>query len=88
MDDKKKCQSLINEVGQKAEQLQGFVSRLKELRTAYQSQGVDPTGTPLENNVAAVKQWIDDLDTLANSAVANGFIAAVVPTHRGKALEV
>jgi hypothetical protein len=86
--DKKKCQSLINEIGLKVQQLQVFVARLKVLRTAYQDQSVDPTGTPLEGNVTAVSTWIDDLETLATSAIATGMVAAIVPSHRGTALGV
>jgi len=87
LSDKKKCQSLINEMGHKAEILQAGVARMKVLRQAYLDQEVDPTGTPLEDNVTAASDWIDALDALANGAVANGFIAAIVPTHTGNALE-
>ena len=84
---KKKCQSFINAMGEAAQDLQAAVLTMKDLRSKYIAQGVDPTGTPLENNVTAASDWIDDLETLANSPVANGFIAAIVPSHRGRALE-
>lgn len=79
VNDKKKCQILINEIGLNVQELQVFAARLKVLRTAYQDQTVDPTGTPLDGTVPAVSTWIDDLDTLASSAVAVGFIANIRP---------
>lgn len=88
LSDKKKCQSFLNNMGHQAELLQAGVARMKVLRQAYIDQNVDPTGTPLEGNAPAASNWINDLDTLANGAVANGFIAAIVPTHQGNALEV
>ena len=32
------------------------------------------------------REWIDDVEAVANNAVANGFTANVVPTHNNKAL--
>ena len=84
--DKKKCQTLINLVGQKCQTLQAIADELKAYRAAYIAQSVDPTGTPLDGKVSAVSTWIDNVDTAANAAVADGFIANIVPSHRNKAL--
>ena len=85
--DKKKCQTLINKMAEVVEQLQAGADSLKILRTAYQDQNVDPTGTPLAGNVAEVSTWIDQVDVIANGAIATGMMVAKVPTHRNKALE-
>ena len=84
--DTKKCQTLINVIGQRCIELQAIALDLKAYRTAYIAQSVDPTGTPLEGNVTAASNWIDDVDTAANAAVADGFIANIVPSHGNKAL--
>ena len=88
INDKKKCQTLINEVGLKVQQLQAFATRLGVLRQAYLDQSVDPTGTPLEGHVPEVSAWIDALHAVASDPVANGFVANIVSTHRGTALGV
>jgi len=84
--DSKKCQTLINIVGESVTELKRLATRLKACRTAYQTQGVDPTGTPLDGNIPAISNWIDNVDAVANSAVANGFVDAIVPTHKNNAL--
>jgi hypothetical protein len=84
--DSKKCQTLINTAAEKVQELKVIATRLKACRTAYQTQGVDPTGTALEGNVAEVSVWIDDVDAVADNAAANGLISAVVPSHRSTAL--
>lgn len=86
--DTKKCQTLINICAEKVLELTAIATRLESLRTAYQVQSVDPTGTPLDGHVAQVSTWIDAVRAVADSAVANGFIANVVPTHRNQALGV
>jgi hypothetical protein len=73
--DKKKCYALINAIVTEVERLQTTATRLKSLRTAYVAQGVDPTGTPLDGHVPSVSNWIDDIDTVANNAIVQGFIA-------------
>lgn len=85
--DKKKCQTLINLAAEAAEHVQVVAARLKTVRSAYQAQAVDPTGTPLDGHLAAVSTWIDNIDSVANSGVVTEMIAAKVPTHRNKALE-
>jgi len=86
--DKKKCQTFINLCAAAAEQAQAAVINLKLYRAAYIAQSVDPTGTPLEGNAAAVSGWIDDMETAAGATVANAMIAAKRPTHKNQALEV
>lgn len=84
--DTKKCQTLINLCAAECQRLQEIHTRLVAYRAAYLIQGVDPTGTPLEGKAALVSMWIDEIGVVANNAVANGLIAAAVPTHRNKAL--
>ena len=82
----KQAQTLINAAAAEAERIQAASARLQAIRTLYTAANVDPTGTPLEGNVTAVSNWIDNVATVANSAVANSMIAAKVPSHRGEAL--
>lgn len=80
--DKKKCQHLIDRIAEEVVLLKAIGIRLAALRTAYQDQSVDATGTPLDGHVATVSNWIDDIVTAGNNAVANGFIANASIRHR------
>jgi len=82
----KQCQTLINAAAEEVQRIQESATRLEGLRALYQTAGVDPTGTPLAGNVAAVSAWIDSIRAVADSPVATGLISAYVPTHRGEAL--
>jgi len=84
--DKKKCTTLIGIACDAVRKLQAAATRLESCRTAYQTQSVDPTGTPLDGNVAAVSTWIDSVRSVADAAVPNGLLAHEVPTHRNDAL--
>jgi hypothetical protein len=84
--DNKKCLSLINIVAEEVVKLQAISTRLQALRTAFQSHNPDTTGTPLEGHETTISNWVTDVVNVANSAVPNGFIANVVPSHRGKAM--
>lgn len=86
--DKKKCSTLINLCAASAEQIKAAATQLETYRAAYQTQSVDPAGTPLEGNVSAVSNWIDNVRAVADAAVADQMIVAAVPTHRNNALEV
>lgn len=86
--DKKKCQTLINLCAEAAEQLKVVAINLEAYRSAFQAQGVNPMGTPLEGNVTNVSNWIDTVRDAADAAVAEAMIAAKVPTHKNKALEL
>lgn len=86
--DTKKAQTLINKCALIVQRIKGDADELVALRAAYQAQGVDPTGTPLDGHVADVSAWIDAVEGVGDNAVANGLIAAYAPTHRNKALEV
>jgi len=86
--DNKKAYALINAMAQEAARIKLAATRLKAIRTLYQDQSVDPTGTPLDGNVTAVSGWIDDVDDVATATVANAMIAAEVPSHGTHALEV
>jgi len=86
--DKKKCQTLAGLCAAEAERLKESAARLESYRTAYQNQAVDPSGTPLEGNVTAISNWINNIRAVADAAVADAMIAAKVPTHRNRALEI
>lgn len=83
----KKAQTLINAAAEEALKIKQASERLQQLRTMYVAANVNPAGTPLQGQVNNVSAWIDSVATVANSTVANGMIAAYVPSHRGKALE-
>ena len=86
--DTKKCQTLINKLAEVAQTQQAAAARLQQLKAAFVVQNVDPTGTALEGKISQVAAWIDDIETIANSGVTAGLIAAKRDHHRGKALEV
>jgi hypothetical protein len=84
--DNKKCQTLINIIAYSVTDLQRTANKLKACRQAFQTQSVDPTGTPLDGNVSAISTWIDAVDAVATSAVASGFLSHIVAGHENKAL--
>ena len=84
--DSKKAQTFINIAAAEVAKLQASATRLAALRTAWQSHSPDATGTPLDGNVVAVSNWIDDVISASNNAVANGLVAHVVSSHRSKAM--
>ena len=89
--DKKKCQTMINIMGQQALSIRAAIGVMKAVRTAFTTIDPDTTGTPLEGNVQLVNTALNDLDATVNEgvngAVWDAMIAAIVPTHRNKALE-
>ncbi len=86
--DRKKVQTMVNICGQQMVIIRAAMARIEAVKAAYQTASPDPTGTPLEGKVATVNQAITDLATEAGKAVWTQMIAAIVPTHRNKALEV
>lgn len=80
--DTKKVQTLINRMADVVEKMRDA----ETIKAAYIAAAPDITNTPLEGNIAAVNAWLSDLTDLANSPVAQGFIDAKVPSHRGEAL--
>ena len=86
--DKKKVQTMVNIVGQQMIVIRAAVARIEAVKAAYQTASPDPTGTPLEGQVPTVKQAITDLAAEVGKAVWTQMIAAIVPSHRNKALEV
>jgi uncharacterized protein HemX len=88
--DTKKVQTLINAAGYEALAIRAAITRLKAVRALYNTAAPDATGTPLEGNLAAVSNAIDSIDVLMNttdSVVWDGMVAAIVPSHRGEALD-
>ena len=80
--DTKKCQHMIDVVAEEVVKLKASATRLAAVRTAFQTHNPATTGTPLEGNVAAAGSWIDSVQTNADAAVANGFLAAKSKRHR------
>lgn len=89
--DKKKCQTMINIMGQQAIVIRAAVDVMKQVRTAFLTVDPNTAGTPLQGKVQQVNAALNDVDDAANtgtnSAVWDAMIAAIVPTHRNKALE-
>ncbi len=86
--DRKKVQTMVNICGQEAIKMRVSMDRIMAVRTAFTTANPDVTGTPLEGKVATVDQAITDLKMQVDGAVWTQMIAAIVPTHRNKALEV
>ena len=89
--DTKKCQTMINIMGQQAQIVRAAIETMKEVRATFTTINPDTTGTPLHGNVAYVNDALNALDTAVNSGV-NGtvwtqMVAAIVETHRNAALE-
>ena len=84
--DNKKCQTLINIAAEQVELLKIISDKLQRCRQLYEDQNVDSTGTVLEGNISAISDWIDDVNSVANNAIAEGLISHKVSTHRNKAL--
>jgi len=85
--DKKKCQTLINIIGQQAQAVQTAAVIMQEMRAKFIAHDPDTTGTPLEGKVTQASAWIDSVVAAADSVVATAFINAIVPTHRNHALD-
>ena len=86
LSDTKKAQTLINAAARAAKTIDATATMLEGLRALYTAASVDPTGTALEGNVAAVSMWVDAVRAVADDPVVAGLIAAEVPSHRGEAL--
>ena len=85
--DKKKVQTFINVVGRKIATMRALRDDIAAMRTKYQTQSVDPTGTPLEGNEARLNSAFNTLSTQLDVAVFTGLINAVVITHNDQALD-
>lgn len=88
MQDTKKAQSLINHVGWEIEKMRAGMAKIIAYKDMYVAQGVDPTGTPLDGNEAVLLSKVTDLNTELQRPVFDVLIAAIVPSHRGTALDV
>ncbi len=59
---------------------------MQAVQTLYVAASVDPVGTALAGNEALMATAISNLRTEVDKPVWNGLLAAIVPSHRGKAL--
>ncbi len=85
--DTKKVQTMVNVAGQQMEIIRSAVTTMESMKTAFQAHDPDVTGTPLEGNVSALNSALTALRTEVDSAVWTGLIAAIVRSHRNKALD-
>lgn len=85
--DTKKVQTMINVAGQQLEIIRAAVVTLEAVKTAFTVHNPAVTGTPLEGQVAALNAALVALRTEVDKAIWTGLIAAIVPSHRNRALE-
>ena len=85
--DTKKVQTMVNVAGQQLEIIRGAVTTIETVKTTFQTVNPSVIGTPLEGNVTALNAALLALRTEVDKAVWAGLIAAIVPSHRNKALE-
>jgi hypothetical protein len=85
--DTKKVQTMVNITGQQMQAIRAAVQAIKDVRTAFNTHNPDVTGTVLDGNLAALNSSLNAIDTEVAKAVWTNLIAAVVPTHRGRALD-
>ena len=86
--DTKKVQTMVNIVGQQMIIIRVAMARIEAVKAAFTTANPDVTGTPLEGNIAAVNSAITALKAEVDAALWTQLIAAIVPSHRNKALEV
>ena len=84
--DSKKVQTMINRVASNIQHMREDMVKIKAVRDLYIAANVDPTGTPLEGKVAILNNAIASLDAELSLPVFDQLIAAIVPTHNGRAL--
>jgi len=79
--DSKKIQTMINVVARQALELQRIDAVLDAVRDAWTAVDPDPTGTPLDGQLAQVVAWAEEVKAAANNAAVAGLIAAARPGH-------
>jgi hypothetical protein len=84
--DRKKCQTLINVGAESALIIREALTRLKACRTAFQTHNPSTANTVLDGNIAAINNWITEVEGVADDSVAQLLIDAQIPSHRNKAL--
>ncbi len=87
LSDKKKVQTMVNIVGQAVQEMRDGMTTILAIRVKFNEINPDVTGTPLDGNLAAVNAAINSLDAELGGPVWDGMIAAIVPSHRNKALD-
>ena len=86
--DTKKCQTLINICAQQMTAVRAAADTMEAMRDLFVAINPDTTGTPLHGNLATLSNALTALAAEAGRAVWTQLIAAEVPSHRNKALEV
>ncbi len=85
--DTKKVQTMINIVGQEMVAVRESMSRMEAVRTRYNAHSPSTVGTPLDGNLTAVNNAMDALKAEVDKAVWTQMIAAIVSSHKNKALD-
>ena len=85
--DPKKVQSMVNICGQQMIEIRAAVQVMTDIKAKFQVANPNVTGTPLAGNVAALNAAYTALKTEVDKAIWTNLIAAIVPTHAGKALD-
>lgn len=87
MADKKKVQTMVNEIATAARAVKQAADSLDAVRVKYQTHNPDVTNTPLQGKVPAANAWAIALRAVADDPFTDAMIAAHVPSHRGRALD-
>ena len=85
--DTKKCQTLINTIGEQAKVIKAASIVMADMKARFLEVNPDTTGTPLDGQLATIAAWLASVATVANDPVAAAFISHIVPTHRNHALD-
>lgn len=79
--DPKRVQSFINYAAETAQKLKEASAELDRMIAIYDSETIDLTGTPIENEMANIRIWADNVRLSANDPVTDILITAYVPSH-------
>lgn len=78
---------MVNIMGKQAQIIRDAVDKMYAVQDAYVAASPDITGTPLDGvNLANIVNSMNAIDAEIGKAIWSGMIAAIVPTHRDKAL--
>ncbi len=85
--DTKKVQTMINVLADQMTIIRSAVATMVAVKTAYITINPDPTGTPLQGNVAAVNTALTALKSETDKALWTTLIKAKVPSHTNNAIQ-
>lgn len=86
--DAKKVQSVINAVGRQVQAMRAAQACMNAVIEKFTAASPSVTGTPLAGgNLATLSTALAALNSALNSDILTALIAAIVPSHEGKALD-